>query len=155
MAFAPRDSKALQDASMVGIRVIEEKYKGTGKERLLTYTMVCPSYLKLESGEKERGGRSHAGLCLSAAIEAQTRKDGDAALWLRVDGEVFPHYVLEAIQDLRGFGTRMVVTQGDACSHAPGPRLDAAVCAAVAEANIGAVVWHPLAEIPVFGVSRD
>lgn len=140
---------------MVGIRVIEEKYKGTGKERLLTYTMVCPSYLKLESGEKERGGRSHAGLCLSAAIEAQTRKDGDAALWLRVDGEVFPHYVLEAIQDLRGFGTRMVVTQGSACSHAPGPRLDAAVCAAVAEANIGAVVWHPLAEMPVFGVSRD
>lgn len=155
MAFEPRDMKALESASMVGIRVIEEKYRGSGRERLLTYTMVCPSYLKLERGERERGGRSPAGLCLSAAIEAQTRKDGEAALWLRVEGEVFPHYVLEAIEDLRGFGTRMVVTQGSACSHAPGPRLDASVCAAVAEANTGAVVWHPIAEMPVFGVSRD
>ncbi|WP_282287713.1 hypothetical protein [Pseudomonas sp. PS02302] len=160
MGYDARDTRALQVAAANGIQIVGQRVvRFAGGDQFL-FTMKCPSQLVMDNPEgadsedpdqqSAKSTISPAGECLSQAIEAVTRIHAGARLWVQVDGDVMPEFVREAVADLEGFGTRMVVTQGNACSHAPGPLLDPMICKAVIEANEGTQVWHPFADKPVF-----
>lgn len=146
MAFERRDSAALLKAFALGVEVRLHGTVRTINGDQFLYEMTCPCNLDIQGDGLNDLRISAAGKCLSDAINAQTRKMAGAFLWVNVRCDVLPQYVREAIDDLKGFGTRMVVTVDQACSHAPGDRLDEAFCDAVVEANEGGMVWHPFAQ---------
>lgn len=160
MGYDARDTRALQVAAANGIQIVGQRVVRFAGGDEFVFTMKCPSHLVLDTSE---GANSHdpdqqsaksaispAGECLSRAIEAVTRIYTRSRLWVQVDGDVMPEFVREAVADLEGFGTRMVLTQANACSHAPGPLLDPMICQAVVAANDGVKVWHPFIDEPVF-----
>lgn len=162
MGYDSTDTKALQTAAEHGITIVDRRSIRFASGVQDFFTMDCPSQLALDEPQASDSHEavpqtassaiSPAGKCLARAIEAVTRIYAGSRLWVRVDGDVLPEYVREAVANLAGFGTRMVVTQGDACSHAPGPRLDPLICQAVVTANEGGQVWHPFADKAVFNL---
>jgi len=162
MGYDARDTRALQVAAANGIQIVGQRVVRFPGGDEFFFTMTCPSQLVLDRSEgadsqdpdqqSAKSAISPAGECLSQAIEAVTRIHAGARLWVQVDGDVMPEFVREAVADLEGFGTRMVVTQGEACSHAPGPRLDPMICQGVVDANEGGYVWHPFADEAVVNV---
>lgn len=156
MGYDARDTRALQVAAANGIQIVGQRIVRIAGGDEFFFTMKCPSLLVLDTPEgadaqdpdqmSAKSAISPAGECLSQAIEAVTRIHTRSRLWVQVDGDVMPEFVREAVADLEGFGTRMVVTQGEACSHAPGTRLDPMICQAVVQANEGGHVWHPFAD---------
>lgn len=144
MAWNSSDMEALQYANGLGITLGKTtvSYVDT---TIILYTLDCPDHLN--NPRLSTSKLSAPAHCLARAVEAVTRFDGDNRLWLRIQGDVLPAFVYEAVTDyLVSFGTRMAVTQGNACSHAPGPRLDPAFSQEVLRANNGVPVWHPFAK---------
>lgn len=92
---------------------------------------------------------------LSKAIEALDRFTENTTVWLEITPAAYvPRYVIDAVRKLSGYGTKLIVTCGQASTHLPGPALDKDLCDAVAEANTGAPIWHPLAKKLVNGDPR-
>lgn len=90
---------------------------------------------------------SDPSVVLRNAIEALDRFAPNTTVWLQVEpGAHVPLYVTTAIQSLSGYGTRLIVTCGSSSTHPPSPPLDQDLCDAVAAANIGGWLWHPLAK---------
>jgi cell wall assembly regulator SMI1 len=83
---------------------------------------------------------------LTQALMSATRFDESMNLWIDVQQAHIPSFVSEAIVNCRGFGLRLVVTHGEASSHAPGAQLSTSLIDAIAQASATRQVWHPVAK---------
>lgn len=83
---------------------------------------------------------------LTQALMSATRFDESMNLWIDVQQPHIPGFVSEAIVNCRGFGLRLVLTHGDACSHSPGARLSTPLIDAIAQASASRQLWHPVAK---------
>lgn len=143
MAWDSSDIEALKYARELGI-TLDKTTVSYVDTPVYLYRLDCPNHLN--NPRPSTSKLSAPAHCLARAVEAVTRFDGDNRLWLRIQGHVLPEFVYEAVTGyLASLGTRMAVTQGNACSHAPGLQLDPAFCKEVLRANDGHQVWHPFA----------
>lgn len=82
---------------------------------------------------------------LRDAIEAADRHEEKTTVWLEVDAQSIPPYLLPAIQKLGHFPAAIVVTHAGLCTHGPNAGLtDPALQAALAKCSRGGAKWHPI-----------
>jgi hypothetical protein len=81
---------------------------------------------------------------LSKAMMSAVRFDEDVTVWINVQLSYIPTFVSEAIIACSGFSMRLVVTDGSACSHAPGAPLAQGLQAAIENVSDSREVWHPI-----------
>lgn len=82
---------------------------------------------------------------LRDAIEAADRREEKTTVWLDVDAQGIPNYLVPAIQKLGYFPAAVVVTHAGLCTHGPNAGLkDPALQAALATCSRGGAAWHPI-----------
>lgn len=92
---------------------------------------------------------------LSSAMMSATRFDQDVTVWIDVQLPYIPTFVSDAITACSGFPMRLVVTNGAACSHAPGEPLSEGMLDAIRAVSDSRDVWHPVEERLVPGVRHS
>jgi hypothetical protein len=107
---------------------------GQNSEMLTVFPITAPAY------------GNDATDVLAQALMSATRFSEDMTVWIDVRLSHIPEFVGAAIAACVGFGLRLVVTHGAACSHPPGEPLSAPLLEAIARASVTRQVWHPVAQ---------
>jgi hypothetical protein len=108
MGFNSEDSYNLNRAAeLFGCTSIDTGHKN---EMLTVFTVAEENY-----GDE-------AATTLSQAMMSAARFDQDVTVWIDVQLPYIPTFVSDAINKCLAFGMRLVLTNGAACSHAPGVR---------------------------------
>jgi hypothetical protein len=138
MGFNSSDTTALNAATDAGMKCFTLGMVGDSQRQEALNKIECPCQGNSEDNPKK---------LLAGAIEAYTRIYPEDTLWVEVNCDKIPSYVMDAVVDLQSFGCRMIVSHGAKSSHGKGPSLSASLCEAVKAANRGGKIWHPLEEV--------
>jgi hypothetical protein len=82
---------------------------------------------------------------LRDAMEAADRNEEKTTVWLDVEAQSIPPYLLPAIQKLGSYPLAIVVTHAGLCTHGPNAGLtDPVLQAVLATCGRGGARWHPI-----------
>ena len=91
---------------------------------------------------------------LREGLMSAMRFDEGMHVWIDVRQPSIPAFVAAAIEGCQGFGLRLVLTHGAACSHPPGEALPTGLLETIARASDSRQVWHPIAKRRVRSIKR-
>lgn len=141
MGFNSEDSYNLNRAAeLFGCTSIDTGHKN---EMLTVFTVAKDNY------------PDEAATILSQAMMSAARFDQDVTVWIDVQLPYIPTFVSEAINKCMAFGMRLVLTNGAACSHAPGEPISDVLLDAIQKASVSRRVWHPIEKKLVAGIKES
>jgi len=140
MGFNSEDSNNLNRAAMFGCTNVDTGHKN---EMLTVFTVAKDDY------------GDDAATVLSQAMMSAARFDQDVTVWIDVQLPYIPTFVSDAINMCLAFGMRLVLTNGAACSHAPGEPLSEGLLNAIEKASVSRKVWHPIEKKLVPGIKES